>query len=83
MSDDDTQRVTPEAVAAFQAGDRREVSRLLQLKPWETNPLDADVDAPPWRSDGTTRALMWSQAVALRKALESVAHKKDWLGAAR
>lgn len=33
-------RVTPEAIAAFRAGDERGLHAALGLRPWEASPLD-------------------------------------------
>jgi len=72
MSDDDTrQRITPEMVVAFKRGDHSELCRLLHLKPWETNPLDAVGECP--RSPTSMGALSWPKAKALREELEKAA----------
>lgn len=64
-------RITPAAVEAFKAGDVAELRKALQLRPWETSPLDA-VGVCPWpeRSAG---ALSWASSVRLREELQCAA----------
>jgi hypothetical protein len=50
-------------VAAFQAGDKEELDRLLGLKPWELSPLDVG-DGPCVYPPGTGGSDSWPKAVA-------------------
>jgi hypothetical protein len=62
-------RITPEAVAAYRAGDKGELHRLLRLPPWQASPLDAEGECPfPRTSSGH---LTWQDSVDLREALEN------------
>lgn len=60
-------RITPAAVEAFQAGDVAELRKALQLRPWETSPLDA-VGACPW-PPSSAGGRTWAKALELRGAL--------------
>lgn len=64
-------RITPEAVAAFVAGDHAALQRALRLPPWQVSPLNA-VGACPYPS-GTGGADTWDDSLALRGQLESAA----------
>lgn len=56
------------AVEAFARGDAGDLAKLLQLRPWQVNALDA-VGPCPWA--GTCAgAISWPQAVLVRRALE-------------
>lgn len=66
-------RITPEAVAAFHAGDWMALHRALGLRPWEVSPLDAGRE-PPLRDAMSMRSLTWSKAKALRDLLEGARH---------
>ncbi|NCQ23693.1 MAG: hypothetical protein COW54_05975 [Rhodobacteraceae bacterium CG17_big_fil_post_rev_8_21_14_2_50_63_15] len=69
-----THRITPEAVAAFGAGDQMALHRALGLAPWQVSPLDADTPAPPaWASHRTAWAESWPVAHDLRQALTEAA----------
>ena len=61
--------VTPDAVAAFQRGDRTALHRELDLKPWQPSPLDVD-GACPWPL-GSAGQNTWAGAVALRAELKT------------
>jgi hypothetical protein len=61
--------ITPEAVAAYRAGDALALHRALNLKPWTASPLDAG-GACPW-SPGSGGAETWQLAVDLRAELEA------------
>lgn len=66
-----TQRITPEALEAYRAGDAATLDRMLGLKPWEASPLDVDHpdQVSPWpKGSGGERS--WPQALQLRKQLE-------------
>jgi len=70
-------RVTPEAVAAFKAGDYQSLHRALGLKPWEPSPLPVSVTAlgvdqgepPKWELHPDA----WRQAQVLQRELEKAA----------
>ena len=64
-------RITPEAVAAFRAGDWMDLHHALDLKPWEASPIDATTAAPPpYPHHG------WEQARELRLQLIAAAKSK-------
>lgn len=60
-------RITPAAVEAFKAGDVAELRKALQLRPWETSPLDA-VGVCPW-PPSSAGGRTWAKALELRGAL--------------
>jgi hypothetical protein len=67
-----THRITPEAIAAFGAGDWMALHRALGLAPWQVSPLDTDTPLPPaWASQcsATVWAGAWQTARDLRQAL--------------
>lgn len=65
------QRITPEAVAAYIAGDEVALHRLLGLKPWEPSPIGAVGESPwPRGSGGETS---WPKACKLREELDRLA----------
>ena len=60
-------RITPDAIAAFKAGDHMRLHSILRLKPWEISPLDAEGESPwPETSAG---GKSWGQAVELREEI--------------
>jgi hypothetical protein len=59
------------AVEAFARGDAIELAKLLQLRPWQVNPIDA-VGPCPWPAH-TEGARSWPMAVHVRRALERAA----------
>ena len=62
-------RITPEAVAAFRAGDVGALMLALGMRPWDASPLEADDEEPPaWSTPGPWRD-SWPKAVALRRNL--------------
>jgi hypothetical protein len=75
-------RVTPEALAAWRAGDRLALHRELRLRPWDHNPLDTydkprrhDASSLAGRVIGGVRPIWvsqdrWDQAITWRNALE-------------
>jgi hypothetical protein len=65
-------RITPEVLAAYQAGDHLLLHRRLGLNVWEASPLDVDSsDQPsPW-PEGSGGARSWPQAQHLRAELEA------------
>jgi hypothetical protein len=64
-----TGNITPDAVAAFQGGDRTGLHRELGLKPWQPSPLDVN-GACPW-PPGSAGQDTWDEAIALRAELET------------
>ncbi|WP_189375237.1 MULTISPECIES: hypothetical protein [unclassified Mesorhizobium] len=65
-------RISPDAVAAFRAGDHQALATALGLLPWQPNPLDVDAPLPPaWASSGTAWAQAWPEAFSLRQQLEA------------
>lgn len=62
-------RITPEAIEAFRAGDRLELRRALGLAPWEESPLDVDADTPCAYSAMTGAALSHAKILDLRAEL--------------
>jgi len=63
-------RITPEAVAAYQHGDKIALHAALRLPPWQLSPLDAVGACPyPPRAAGATT---WPDSVSLRAELEAV-----------
>jgi len=62
--------ITPEAVAAYRAGDHLALHRALGLKPWQVSPLGA-FGACPWHP-GTGGGNSWPKAVELRSQLEDI-----------
>ena len=64
-------RITPEAVAAFVAGDHVTLKRALRLPPWQVSPLDADGACP--YPPQTAAAATWADSLAMRNQLEAAA----------
>ncbi len=62
-------RITPDAIAAFRAGDAIALARALRLPPWHASPLEA-VGACPWPCT-TGGAATWADAIELRAQLEA------------
>lgn len=50
--------ITPQAIAAFRAGDRTGLHRSLGVRPWQVSPIDA-LGPCPW-PDGTAGAASWA-----------------------
>ena len=65
-------RITPEALAAFKAGDSIRLHRALGLRPWQPSPLEADTGPVPW-PPGSSGAVSWALACDLRAKLEAAA----------
>lgn len=61
-------RITAAMQKAFDDGDERTLSRLLNLKPWEISPIGAYGKCDYPRGSGGAES--WDQAVALRRQLE-------------
>jgi len=64
-------RITPEAIAAWRAGNWMALQRALGLRPWQVNPLDADEPEPPHDRPGGPWRDSWPLARALRGKLEA------------
>ena len=64
-------RITPEAVAAFVAGDRATLKHALRLPPWQVSPLDAEGACPYPPLTGA--AVTWLDSLALRSQLQAAA----------
>lgn len=64
-------RITPEAVAAFRAGDHATLKHALRLPPWQVSPLDAE-GACPYPSL-TAAAVTWLDSLTLRNQLQAAA----------
>jgi hypothetical protein len=65
-------RITPEAIAAFEAGDYGALHRALGLRPWEASPLPlsvtslgVDQDVPP-----DPHPVGWAQSVPQAQELQ-------------
>ena len=65
-------KVSPTAVAAWQARDEAALHRALGLKPWDFSPLDVDDGECPY--PGFPQNENWQRANDLRAALEAAAH---------
>jgi hypothetical protein len=62
-------RLSPEAIACYQAGDCNALHRALSLRPWEASPLRVDQGPPP--GGPTAYAASWPQAQQLQRELEA------------
>ena len=65
-------KITPAAVAAYQAGDWSELHDQLRLKPWQASPLD--VAGPCRLHSSFVMAQSWPEIQALRAALEELSN---------
>lgn len=65
-------RITPEAVNAFKAGDWTGLHQALALRPWEPSPLDAVTPEPPAYTRPGPWADAWPLAFELRCKLEAL-----------
>ena len=75
-------RITPESVEAFRAGDYMALHRALGLPPWHPSPLPDSVDAlgvnpkgPPDYRTGESWGEFWQQAVELQRELMAAVAK--------
>jgi hypothetical protein len=62
-------RISPAAIAAWQAGDRNGVYLALGLYPCHVHPFDCDVDEPLPPDDGTIWAQDYWKIVELRREM--------------
>ena len=68
-------RITPGAIAAFRAGDRKDLAEALELPPWHVSPLDVERGADcPWPRN-SAGAVTWERALELRAELEAASGK--------
>ena len=56
-------------IEAYDAGDDDTLRALLDLRPWEVSPLDADGPCP--YSPTSAATMSWAKAVALREELKN------------
>ena len=68
--------ISPEAIAAYEAGDFHALHRALDLRTWEISPLPIEVSAlgvdpddRPDDRDGSPWAASWRQAMELQRRL--------------
>jgi hypothetical protein len=64
-------RITPEALAAFAAGDWMGLHQALGLRPWQPSPLDTVTPQPPAYARHRPLADAWPLAFELRCKLEA------------
>jgi hypothetical protein len=69
------QRVTPEAIAAFAAGDWSALHDALALKPWQQSPLHAVTPEPPDSITSEFYREDWRAAHELRRELSRIARR--------
>jgi hypothetical protein len=62
-------KITNDMVDAFRRGDARQLARLLDLKPWQDNPLDIDDEPPVWMRDLREQLAERKRAIAIRGQL--------------
>ena len=62
-------RVPRAVIEAYEARDNDTLHALLDLKPWEVSPLDADGPCP--YSPTSAGTMSWAKAAALREELEN------------
>ena len=62
-------RISPGAIACYQAGDDRALHAALGLRPWEVSPLRVDQGSAP--GGPTAWAASWPQAQHLQRELEA------------
>jgi hypothetical protein len=70
-------RITPAAIAAYQAGDDLALHRELGLKPFQPSPLEADGPAPSWGDGLPYYTYEWALARQLRLALEAAVAESE------
>lgn len=61
-------RITPDAVAAYRAGDAMALHAALGLRPWQPSPLDVAGGNPYGPSSGWTAS--WELVTELRDVLD-------------
>jgi hypothetical protein len=62
------QRITSEAIEAYQARDYSRLHQALGLRPWHISPLRCDPERPPTTSSPWNDS--WQQAAELQALLE-------------
>jgi hypothetical protein len=62
--------ITPEAIAAYQAGDDMALHQALNLKPWQPSVLEVDEDPPEWGNGLACYTTEWALVRQLRLALD-------------
>jgi hypothetical protein len=75
-------RISPEAVAAFEAGDYCALHKALGLRPWQASPLPLEVtslgvDQGPPPDGPTAFAASWPVAQALQCELAALLDERD------
>ena len=83
-------QISPEAIAAYKAGDFHALHRALDLRAWEISPLPIEVSAlgvdpddPPDDRNGSAWAASWRQAMELqRRLIEAVELHRRLIAAA-
>ena len=75
-------QISPEAIAAYEAGDFHTLHRALDLRAWEISPLPIEVSAlgvdpddPPDDRDDSPWATSWRQAMELQRRLIEAAEQ--------
>lgn len=63
--------LTPEAFAAYEAGDEAALCVALGLKPWMWNPMKTAGEMPRYLENNDWHARLWREARALRDELEA------------
>ena len=69
--------VTPEAVAAYKAGDYVALHLALGLKPWEQSPLHVHEKPEPSRDSPYAWVKSWWKITRLRRVLEAAVARGD------
>lgn len=76
-------RISPEVVAAWQAGDDRALSCALGLAPWDTSPMPLEItglgcsETEPPRAHNTLHDQSYTRAIKMQRLLLSVAGWPD------
>jgi hypothetical protein len=62
-------KITDEMVDAFRRGDAQQLASLLNLKPWNDNPLDVGDEPPAWMHNLHEQLDERQTAIAIRRQL--------------